>query len=60
MSATALRLAVAAVAGVLGFLAAHFGRGYQVELSVVTGVALGLLAFAVLRTIERMRRTLRR
>jgi hypothetical protein len=60
VSATALRVAIAVVAGVFGFLAAHFGRGYQVELSVVTGVALGLLAFAVLRTIERMRRTLRR
>ncbi len=56
----ALRLAVAAVAGVLGFLAAHFGRGYRVELAVVTGIALGLLAFAVLRTVERMRHTLRR
>jgi hypothetical protein len=60
VSATALRLALAAVASVLGFLAAHFGRGYRVELSVVTGVALGLLAFAVLRTVERMSHTLRR
>lgn len=60
MSAATLRLAVAAVAGVLGFLAALFGRGYRIELSVVTGVALGLLAFAILRTIERMRHTLRR
>jgi hypothetical protein len=53
-------MAVAGGAGVLGFLAAHFGRGYRVELSVVTGVALGLLAFAVLRTVERMRHRLRR
>lgn len=60
MSTATRRLVVSAVAGVLGFLAALTWRGYQLELSVVTGIAVGLLAFATLRTIERMRHTLRR
>lgn len=60
MSGQARRLVVAALVAALGFLAALTWRGYSMELSVVTGVAIGLLAFATLRTAERMRHTLRR
>lgn len=60
MSAQTRGLIVSAVFAVLGFLAALTWRGYSMELSVVSGVAIGLLAFATLRTIERMRHTLRR
>jgi asparagine N-glycosylation enzyme membrane subunit Stt3 len=60
MSADTRRLIVSAVAGLLGFLAALAWRGYRIELSVVTGIAVALLAFAALRTVERMRHTLRR
>lgn len=57
MRADTRRLVVSAVVGVLGFLAALTWRGYRLELSVVTGIAVALLAFATLRTVERMRHT---
>lgn len=57
MSADTRRLLVSAAVGVLGFLVALAWRGYRLELSVVSGVAVALLAFATLRTVERMRRT---
>lgn len=57
MSAQTGRMIVSAVVAVIGFLAALAWRGYSLELSVVTGVAVGLLAFATLRTLERMRHT---
>lgn len=60
MNAQTRRLIVSALVAALGFLAALTWRGYSMELSVVSGVALGLLAFATLRTVERMRHTLRR
>lgn len=60
MSAQTRRLIVSVVGAALGFLAALTWRGYSMELSVVSGVAIGLLAFATLRTFERMRHTLRR
>lgn len=60
MNAQTRRLIVSTLVAALGFLAALTWRGYSMELSVVSGVALGLLAFATLRTVDQMRHTLRR
>lgn len=60
MSAGARRLLVSLACAVIGFVLAWSWREYRLELSVVTGVAAGLLAFATLRTVERMRQSLHR
>lgn len=60
MSVATWRLLVSAGVAVLGFVLALTWREYRLELSIVTGIAVGLLAFATLRTVERMRQTLRR
>jgi hypothetical protein len=54
------RLLVSVAFAAIGFVLALTWREYRLELSIVTGVAVGLLAFATLRTVERMRETLRR
>ena len=60
MSLATRRLVVSAVFALAAFFVALTWRGYRLELSIVTGVAVGLLAFATLRTVERLRETLRR
>lgn len=49
------RVIWASLAGALALLAASLWRGYSPELSVVTGIAVGAFAFALLGTVERMR-----
>lgn len=56
----ALRLGIVLVVALAGFFVAHLLRGYDVRLAALTGLAVGLLAFATLRTIDRMRHPLRR
>lgn len=60
MKDTLRRIAVPLLVAVLSFLLALTWRGYRMELAMATGVALGLLAFVAVRTVERMRHTLRR
>lgn len=60
MSAGVRRLVVSLAVAAAGFGLALAWREYSLELSLVTGVAVGLLAFATLRTVERMRTTLGR
>lgn len=60
MSIAARRLVVAVAFGLAAALAAHYWRGYGVDLSTVTGISFGLLAFATHRTIERLRQTVGR
>ncbi|HEX2165509.1 MAG TPA: hypothetical protein VHM02_16325 [Thermoanaerobaculia bacterium] len=56
----ALRLGIVLAAALAAFFAAHLLRGYHVPLAAATGAAVGLLAFATVRTVDRMRRQLRR
>ncbi len=60
MSPTWRRALWALGAGVLGMLAALTWRHYRLELAVVTGLAVGLLAFATLRTVARLGEIFRR
>lgn len=46
-------LPAAVAAGAL----AHFWKGYPPMLAAITGVAIGALVFATLRTVEQMRGT---
>jgi hypothetical protein len=54
------RLLGSAGAGLAGFALALFWRRYAPELALVTGVAVGLLAFATFRTVDRLRALRRR
>lgn len=56
----AARLGIVLAAALVAFFAAHLWRGYDVRLAMATGAAVGLLAFASVRTVDRMRRELRR
>lgn len=49
------RLAWALPFAIAAFAAAYWWRGYAPLLAVVTGCAVGGLAFATLRTVDRMR-----
>lgn len=60
MSVAARRVVVSTAFALAAFVVALTWRGYRLDLSVATGAAFGLLAFVTLRTVERMRHTLRR
>ncbi|HEX2255002.1 MAG TPA: hypothetical protein VHQ65_17180 [Thermoanaerobaculia bacterium] len=55
LSPMARRVVISAMVGAAGALAAALLRGYRLDLALVTGVAVGLLAFATLRTLDRLR-----
>lgn len=54
------RAAWALAVGLAALAAARWWRGYEWQLAVITGFAVGLLTFVALRTWDRMRNLLGR
>ena len=54
------RVAWAVPAGLAALALARWWRGYEWQLAWITGFAIGILTYVSLRTLDHMRRVLRR
>ena len=54
------RLLFALPAGLAALAVARWGQGWDWHLAWITGFAIGILTFAALRTLDRMRDVVRR